>query len=316
MRTVFPLLVAVLSLGAVSEAYAQLVVSPPILGQGLKPAKDIIIDSINRELATTTAPRIQPDKYTEVKLQQCKNKMSCLSGVAGPAGAKHVLHVILARRGQKVLAQFTLLDVATVKPVETVRIGCGLGLTDIENAVGGAAKKIAKALNGIEIYQRPVATAPTIRPQPTPPVAVAQPAARPATTVTTQPNLQPQPAQPLPAGVRIEASVPMEVGPNYLGWTVTGLGLATLLASGVTYIFVLMDQIELEDIPQVEYGRRTEVIEAARQKQLISLSLLVGGGAVTALGAAFVATGIGASSYPIQAPATAGGTVGGFKFHW
>ena len=310
-----------------AEAEAKLLVSPPILGKGLEPARDIIEQSISGNLRSEGIPRITPDQFLEVKLKQCKNKMSCLSTVAKPAGADHVLHVILARRGTKVLAQFTLLDVNTVRPAETVRVGSGLGLSLIEKAVSGAAAKIVAALKAMPMYNAPAPVAAVPTPAPIPRTTVPTPTPTPvAMTPTPMPTPTPAPAvgmatpglptvaSPNPA-VQVETSVPMVRGTNYLAISVGGIGILSAMAGGVAFILSAMDISERDGIPQTQVAERQRLREAALTKQTIGAGLIVGGVGAIGLGTLFYLTGWGASSYPAPVTPAAPGAPG-FVLHF
>ena len=300
---------AVAMLGMAATAEAKLVMSPPILGQGLEPARDIIVTTIRKELVQGLVAEMTADQYLTVKLEQCKNSMSCLSDVAKPSGATHVLHVILARRNNKVLAQLTLLDVASQKPVDRVRVGSGLGLSFIEASLQDASEKIVALIhqqpdwaNGGALKAAAVAVATNPTTTTSNPGSVTP---DPATTAATNPTVT---AQPPP--VVVETRVPMVRGPNYLAYSVGGLGVATLATSGVFFVLSGLDTQERSKTPGLEVVRRARLRDSAIQKQNIGFGLAAGGLLVLGTGALFFFTGWGASEYPAAPAATAAGPTG------
>jgi hypothetical protein len=323
---------ATLALPAVASA--RILVAPPILGQGLGPARDVIDETIAKQLLEGRIRRGEADEFLLVKLKECKNSMSCLSTVAKPAGASHVLHVILARRGDKVLTQLTLLDVDSAKPVTTERAKSGLGLDLIEGAIGKAMNKIVEAARAtpefgdgggpLALSEREaraptvsvaaVSTTPTLS---TPPVA----------KVTTPPPTDDDPDAAAPSPGRlpddplalgsieppvVEAKVPTVRGTNYVAFGIEAVGTSAMLAGGVAFILSGLDVQKRDDTPQTEVAERQRLREAAIQKQTVGGILLVSGAAVVGLGVLFHVTGVGAAEIPIAGGETApgGATVG------
>lgn len=300
---------AVAMLGMAATAEAKLVMSPPILGQGLEPARDIIVTTIRKELVQGLVAEMTADQYLTVKLEQCKNSMSCLSDVAKPSGATHVLHVILARRNNKVLAQLTLLDVASQKPVDRVRVGSGLGLSFIEASLQDASEKIVALIhqqpdwaNGGALKAAAVAVATNPTTTTSNPGSVTP---DPATSAATNPTVT---AQPPP--VVVETRVPMVRGPNYVAHTMVGLGGATFAAGGVLIVMSLADIQKRDMTAQTEVQQRARLRESAIQKQTIGTPLALGGVLVGLSSLVFYFTGWGASEYPAAPAATAAGPTG------
>ena len=147
------ILVTCLSMFFSNNAKAQIVVVPPILGEGLEPARDLILERISAQLKKSSIKELKVDRFVLLKLAQCKNKMSCISTAAQSTEASHAIHTIVARRKNKVLTQVTLLDIATSNPVERVRARTAVGLSFIEKTITESMQKVGTKVETLPAYQ-------------------------------------------------------------------------------------------------------------------------------------------------------------------
>ena len=69
-------------MGVASGAQAGLLIAPTILGSGLEPAREIIDETIKKQLNAGQVRKQASDRFLDQKLKECKNSMSCLSKVA------------------------------------------------------------------------------------------------------------------------------------------------------------------------------------------------------------------------------------------
>ena len=287
------------------NAIAQVVVVPPILGDGLEPAREIIIERVSSSLTNNKVNELKVDRFMLLKLAQCKNKMSCISSAAQPTGASHALHIILARRKNKVLTQITLLDISNSNPVERVRARASLGLTFIEKTITDSMVKIATAVTKLPNYQNQGA----IFRKPKTMVNTSNRVTMGSNTPPPIPNVSfggPPPIANNPA-VNLQADVPMVEGPNYIAYTFWGLAGALALGSGASFAMYGLDIQARNATPQTEFMQRDDLLRSAQSRQLTGYVTL--GGAVGAglVGGLFQLTGWGASKIPaVPPPAIAG----------
>ncbi len=332
-------LLATLALVAVpsAPALAQLVLAPPIIGKTVMAPEDAITRVLIDELA---ASGIKPQELTTQllkALEKCKNKMSCLATAGKAGGASHVIHTIMAERDGQVLAQLTVLDVKTKKPIDTLRSKTNTDYPAIERGVREAARGAVLALLAADDFPKPktavvVAPSPsptpppvvTPTPTPTPPPAVAV-APTPAPTAPPMTRLPPV-ARQVPQGfagpgVAATTKVGVGKGPNYIAMGITGTGVAAGAIGAVLLVIAQSDAAARDETPQVFTEERTRLNDAAFAKQDIGIVLLAAGGGVALLGTILWATGVGASD--LEEPASdpnalvsISPTLNGFEVKW
>lgn len=291
------------------NASAQILVVPPILGAGLEPARDIIIDRVKQSLNANKIAELKVDRFVLLKLAQCKNKMSCISTTAQPTGASHALHIILARRQNKVLTQITLLDISNSNPVKRVRARASLGLSFIEKTMTDSMQKISRAVIKLprytsqgSLFRKPKAS----MTQPSNRVTMNSPP--PISNPNISSNGRSNFGGPPPvggssySGINLQADVPMVEGSNYIAYTFWGLAGALALASGASFAMYGLDTQARIATPQTEIAQRDELLRSAQARQTtgyVSLGSAVGVGLV---GVLFQLTGWGASQIPAATP--------------
>jgi hypothetical protein len=327
MRTsVFAQLACAASFLLASEARAQLLVAPPIVPKDLDAAKGVVEEAIGRELAAASINPLAIDEKTFNELGNCKNKMSCLAQIAKPKGASHVLHVILARKDEEVLAQLTVLGVEKAKAVSTVRGKSGLGLTLIEGAVTNAVRDVIKTLKGLpqfkgggDVVSASLPSIPGSNKDPGTPGASrkaekepkAPPPAEPPPPERTVASAPPPAASPPP--ISASTHVEHKRGTNWVAYSVIGAGVAAGIVGGVMLGLAASDLNKRNQTPQVEVDTRKSLLDAGQGKHGAATGLLIGGGVAIAAGVVMQLLGWGASSGPAVTP-TAHGSVTGAAF--
>ncbi len=283
------------------NAFAQVIVVPPILGGGLEPARDILIDRISSSLTTNKVAELKVDRFMLLKLSQCKNKMSCISSSAQSTGASHALHIILARRKNKVLTQITLLDISNSNPVERVRARAALGLSFIEKTITDSMVKVTDAIRKLPQYQNEgtLFRKPKVRSSNSTRVTMGNkppPVPNPNSGFGGAPPIVNNP------GAYWQADLPMIDGPNYIAYTFWGLAGALALGSGASFAMYGLDIQARSATPQTELIQRTELLRSAQSRQLTGYITLGGAVGVGLVGVLFQLTGWGASKVPVTAP--------------
>lgn len=329
-------LLATLALVAVpsAPALAQLVLAPPIIGKTVMAPEDAITRVLIDELG---ASGIKPQELTMQllkALEKCKNKMSCLATAGKAAGASHVIHTIMAERDGQVLAQLTVLDVKTKKPVDTLRAKTNTDYPAIERGVREAARGAVLALLAADDFPKPK-TAVVVAPSPSPSVPAVVPSPSPtppAVAVAPSPSPSPQTMTRLPpvarqvpqglGGPNVAATtVGVGKGTNYLAIGITATGVAAGAVGAVLLVIAQSDASARDETPQVFTEERTRLNDAAFAKQDIGIALIAAGGGVALLGTIFWATGVGASD--LKEPAgdpnalvSISPTINGFQVKW
>lgn len=309
-----PLAVLLVALTVAGTAEAKLLVAPTILGKGLEPARDIIDNAIAEQLRDGQIGRHPNDRFLDVRLQECKNSMSCLAQIAQPQGATLVMHAVLARRGQKVLAQFTLIDVRSGDRLDRVRVKSGVGLSFIEDSVRKAIAKLVLTMQTLPAWasKGELYVPKTGGEQTTVTTKIAEDKTVISGNTTTTKSGGTTETRTTPAGTGgnlggesafrapppIESTVKMIQGPNYVAYTVGGVGLAAAIGGGVAFVLSGIDLQKRSTTPQTDVQRRNELQNSALNKQTIGAVLLVGSVVALGAGTVFHLTGWGASSYP------------------
>jgi hypothetical protein len=293
------------------------VIAPPLVVADLDPAKGVVEEAIGRELAAANIVPLALDEKAFEALTECNKKMSCLSKVAKSRGASHVLHVILARKGEEVLAQLTLLSVDRPKPVDTVRGKSGLGLDQIEGAVTNAVRQVIKSMKAFpqfknsDVVSAALPSIPGVRADPPPgqsaakdPTPATLPSGKPPTPRTAEPT--PPPDTPPPTTIasaptpdpKLGTSTQVQTrrGPNYWAYTLGGLGLVGALGGTLELIAANSDLSDRNNTPQIMVQHRQDLLDSGQSKQKVGLGLVVGGGVLVGLAIIFMIAGIGASS--------------------
>lgn len=303
------LLLAALLLFA-TEASAQLVVAPPILGKTIKPPASVIERAVQEELEEIGIDAMKRTKRTTARLAKCQNKMSCLASVGKQVGASHVLHVIVAQRDDEVLAQLTLLSVHTKKPVDVARAKTTNVADAIDRTIRGAARIVGLTMAKLPEFaddsirmdpmagQTPTGPVPPQRAEPEPdddddveraglpPLPPAGDPGRPARTEPerTEPAFAPaaRPAEPArtaaPPPVVIAPAPVDDGGSSTLTYVVGGTAIAAGIVGGVMLALARSDATARDETPQIELERRQELHDAALGKQTAGIALMIGAG--------------------------------------
>ena len=320
-RWLFSICIAVALLFS-QNASAQILVVPPILGAGLEPARDIILERIKGSLYTNKIVEMKVDRFVLLKLAQCKNKMSCISAAAQPTGASHALHVILARRQNKVLTQITLLDISNSNPVERVRARASLGLSFIEKTITDSMVKISAAViklpnyvNQGVLYRKPKTAAAPQNNR----VTMGDRNSAPPPLSNSGGNfggVPPITGAPNSAAVNLQSDVPMVEGANYIAYTFWGLAGALALGSGASFAMYGLDIQARNATPQTEIAQRSELLRSAQSRQITGYVTLGSAVGVGLVGVLFQLTGWGASQIPAIEPAPVGGAGPTATYTW
>ncbi|MEE2902599.1 MAG: hypothetical protein VYC39_09720 [Myxococcota bacterium] len=309
------ILVTCLSLFFSNNAKAQIVVVPPILGEGLEPARDLILERISAQLKKSSIKELKVDRFVLLKLAQCKNKMSCISTASQSTEASHAIHTIVARRKNKVLTQVTLLDIATSNPVERVRARTAVGLSFIEKTITESMQKVGAKVEALPAYQNGGPLRAKARPKSNrvsagsslpPPV----PNQNSASGFGGAPPIQQNPA------VTLQSNVPMVDGPNYIAYTFWGLAGALALGSAASFAMYGLDLQARNATPQTEFMQREELLLSAQSRQLTGYVTLGSAVGIGLVGVLFQLTGWGSSQVPaITTPmASAGQPTASYTF--
>lgn len=320
MRAYGLVLASVLLTPALAEA--QLVVVPPVVSDNAKAWERNIGAEILKKVDAAEIPRIKLKKPQADEMRTCKNTLSCLGERAQAMGATHFLHTIVGRRGNEVKVQFTLVEIATTKPLAQLRVGSlakkGKVLAAIRGGMNDVLLEVVKvpalrpggAAEPLATYTPPTpepaptrAREPERDPLPEIPIARTRPVEAPPVQPAPEPAAQPKPApEPAPRaelrtrpepGLVAETSRP-SAGPNWLAWGTMGGGVAVAGAGVLMLALASSDIGERNETPQVEAARRQELTDSAGMKQNLGVTFLVAGGAAIATGAVFHVLGIGA----------------------
>lgn len=298
-------------------AHAQLIVVPPVVSDNAKKWEKNIGAEILKKVDAAKTPRIKLKKPSADEMRACKNTLSCLGDRTTAMGGTHFLHTIVGRRGKEVKVQFTLVEVASTKPLAQHRVG----------APAKKAKVLAAIRGGMELVMADIQKVPSLTPEgetseplavytpPTPeplrrPEPVLKPEPDPLPEIPTTPTRAPTPEvapepEPVPApapapevrtraepGLVAESTRP-SAGPNWLAWGTLGGGVAVAGAGALMLALASGDISERNDTPQLEAARRQELTDSAGLKQNLGVTFLITGGAAIATGVVFHLLGIG-----------------------
>ena len=298
-----------------TEASAQLVIAPPILGKTIKPPASVVERAVQEELEEIGIDALKRTKRTTARLAKCKNRMSCLASVGKQVGASHVLHVIVAQRDDEVLAQLTLLSVHTKKPIDVARAKTTNVADAIDRTIRGAARIVGLTMAKLpEFADDSIRMDPMAGQTPTGPVPPRREDAEPGegTESASLPPLEPSGSEGRPSRTEPERSDPPfapaarpqepagtapppavvtpvpvdEGGSSALTYVVGGAAIAAGIAGGVMLALARSDATARDETPQIMIERRQELHDAALGKQTVGIALMIGAG--VGLGAALL----------------------------
>ena len=322
------LVLALLSLSfAPSIALAQLVVVPPVVGPNVKKWEKSIGAEMLKKVDGAKIRRVKLDKAKAETLRACKNTLSCLAEASAALDATHFLHTIVARRGNEVKVQFTLVVVSSAKPITQQRMktdakkakvlasikdGMDAVIEEMEKlpelGPGGAASEPLAVFTPPPSPTPPVVVKPTpeVKPEPrpetpTPPIAAPKPEPKPEPRAEPKPEPEPAPAVRTQAspGLLVRETAP-EPGPNWLAWGTLGGGVALAGAGTLMLILANSDISTRNETPQIDTAMRQDLTDSAGMKQNLGVSFLIAGGAAVATGVVFHVLGIGADEPAAQ----------------
>lgn len=328
--------VALLLLVVSPEASAQLVLAPPVLGPELKPPVSAIERAIQEELEKMGIEPLKRTKRTTARLVKCGNKMSCLSTVGKQLNAAHVLHTIVAQRGEEVLAQLTILDVHTKKPLDVARAKTTTTLDAIDRSIRGAAHMAGITLKKLPQYADDTIAMEPVKPTPptettptpaigaapvetgTPPIGKGAPATAPAVEESFGPSARAQEKKP-PELIAETAPPPIETTvtsppvdepskglPGFLKWGAGGIGIAAATGGVIALSLASSDAGKRDETPQIDQAGRQALHDSAVTKQNIGLGLLIGGGVAITASVVMLLWDAGRTSTAMLEPAPSG----------
>jgi hypothetical protein len=271
-------------------ASAQVIVAPPILPPALKVSASAIETAIDEELRALGISLMKRTSRTGQRLSSCENSMSCLAKEGKLVAASYVLHVIVAKRDKEVLAQITIVDSHTKKPVDVARAKGGTSADSVELTVRGAAHiaglVLAKqpGIVGDSIPLDPEVAKSQTKPEAEepPPPPVRQPAPDPlagshdmsshARAGDSVPEPPPAKAAPLLGPSTVQTT--REGGLSTFTYAAGGAAIAAGIAGSILLVLARSDASSANETPQLQSARRLDLHEAAVGKQTGGLILL------------------------------------------